>query len=44
MNFDKRGLQIANLNICHIKHKLDDLEILLSESKNVDIQGLVKLF
>ena len=24
MNFDKRGLHIANINICHIKPKLDD--------------------
>ena len=44
MNFDKCGLHIANLNICHIKPKLDDIKIMLSESKNVDILGLCETF
>ena len=43
-HFDKRGLHIANLNMCHIKPKLDDLKILLSESKNVYILGLREIF
>ena len=44
MNFDKHGIYIANVNICHLKPKLGDLKILLSESKNVDILGLCQTF
>ena len=44
MNFNKCCLHIANLNICHIKPKLDDIKIMLSESKNVDILGLCETF
>ena len=44
INFGKRCLNISNLNLCHTKHKLDDLKIMLSESKNVDILGLCETF
>ena len=40
----KRGLRIANLNICHILNKVDELKILLSEKRSVDILGICETF
>ena len=40
----KRGLRIANLNICHILNKVDEIKILLSEKRSVDILGVCETF
>ena len=40
----KRGLRIANLNICHILNKVDELKVLLSEKRSVDILGICETF
>ena len=40
----KRGLRIANLNICHILNKVDEIKILLSEKRSVDILGICETF
>ena len=40
----KRGLRIANLNICHILNKVDEIKILFSEKRSVDILGICETF
>ena len=40
----KRGLRIANLNICHILNKVDEIKILLSQKRSVDILGVCETF
>ena len=40
----KKGLRIANLNICHHLNKKDEIELLLSEKRSVDILGLCETF
>ena len=40
----KRGLRIANLNICHILNKIDEIKLLLSEKRSVDILGVCETF
>ena len=40
----KRGIRIANLNICHILNKMDELKILLSDKRSVDILGVCEPF
>ena len=40
----KRGLRIANLNVCHILNKVDEIKILLSEKRSVDILGICETF
>ena len=40
----KRGIRIANLNICHILNKMDELKILLSDKRSVDILGVCETF
>ena len=44
MQFEHRGLHVANVNICHIKPKLDEIKLLLSSSTKVDILGLCETF
>ena len=39
-----QGLHVANVNICHIKPKLDEIKLLLSSSTKVDILGLCETF
>ena len=42
--FQKRGLYISNINIYHLKSKLDEVKLLLSSYNNVDVFGIfVKL-
>ena len=40
----KRGLRIANINICHLLPKLDEVKILLHERRTVDILGVCETF
>ena len=44
LNFDNKGLNIMNLNIRHLKPKLDDIKILLQPSNKIDILGLCETF
>ena len=37
LNFKRRGLHFCNLNIRHLKPKLDDVKLLLRSSNLVDI-------
>ena len=39
-----RSIHITNLNIRHIKPKLDELKILLSESNQIDILGVCETY
>ena len=41
--FDRRGVHIANLNIQHLKPKLDQVNIMLHES-DIDILGVCETF
>ena len=42
--FQNKGFHICNLNIKHVKPKLDNINLILSSSNNVDIQGLCETF
>ena len=44
LHFEHRGLDVANINICHIKPKLDEFKVLLSSSSKLDILGLCETF
>ncbi|MCG8066696.1 MAG: hypothetical protein JAY84_02445 [Candidatus Thiodiazotropha taylori] len=44
LQFNHRGLHVANVNICHLKPKLDEVEILLNSTANLDILGLCETF
>lgn len=44
LNFQHRGIHIGNLNIRHLKPKLDEVKILLNSSNKVDIFGLCETF
>ena len=44
LDFDNKGLNIINLNIRHLKPKLDDVKILLQRSNKIDILGLCETF
>ena len=39
-----KGLHVANVNICHIKPKLDEIKLLLNSSSKLDILGLCETF
>ena len=39
-----QGLNVANVNICHVKPKLDEIKLLLNSSFKLDILGLCKTF
>ena len=41
--FDHRGIHIANINIRHLKPKVDQIKIMLQES-NIDILGTCETF
>ena len=41
---NKKGLHVANINICRIKPKLDEIKLLLNSSSNLDILGLCETF
>ena len=43
-NFQKRGLHVSNINICHLKPKLDEVKLLLSSDNNVDVLGICETF
>ena len=38
------GLNVANVNICHMKPKLDEIKLLLNSSFKLDILGLCETF
>ena len=42
--FQRKGLHICNLNIRHVKPKLDDIHLLLYSSNHIDILGLCETF
>lgn len=42
--FLKRGIHIANLNIRHLKPKLDEIKIMLSSSNSIDVLGTCETF
>lgn len=42
--YKRRGFHICNLNIRHLKPKLDDTKLLLSSSNSVDILGICETF
>ena len=42
--FNRRGFHICNLNIRHLKPKLDDVKLLLRFSNSVDILGICEMF
>ena len=42
--FNRRGFHICNLNIRHLKPKLDDVKLLLRSSNSVDILGICEMF
>ena len=44
LNFEHRGIYIVNLNVRHLKPKIDDVKIMLQELNNVDILGLCETF
>lgn len=44
VNFQHRGIHIANLNIRHLKPKLDDVKIILDHVNQIDIFGVCETF
>ena len=40
----KGGLRIGNLNVCHLLPKLDEIRLILHESRSVNILGLCETF
>ena len=42
-NFQKIRLH-SNINICHLKPKLDEVKLLLSSGNNVDVLGICETF
>ena len=44
LEFKRRGIHIANLNIRHLKPKIDQMKILLDQSNSIDIFGLCETF
>ena len=43
-SFQSRGIHIVNLNIRHLEPKVDELKVLLPESKQVDVLGVCETF
>ena len=43
-NFQRRGLHLSTINICHLKPKLDEIKLLLSSANNVDVLGICENF
>ena len=41
---EHKGLHAANVDICHIKPKLDEIKLLLNSSSKLDILGLCETF
>ena len=41
---EQKGLHVPNVNICHIKPKLDEIKLLLNSSSKLDILGLCETF
>ena len=39
-----QGLHVANINICHLKPKLDEIKILLNSASNLDLLGMCETF
>ena len=44
LNSEHKGLQVASVNICHIKPKLDQIKLLLNSSPKLDILSFRKTF
>ena len=44
LQFKHRGLHVANINICHLKAKLDEIKILLNSASNLDLLGMCETF
>ncbi|MCU7800562.1 MAG: reverse transcriptase family protein [gamma proteobacterium symbiont of Lucinoma myriamae] len=44
LKFPQRGIHISNLNIRHLKPKIDDVRLLLNKSNNLDIFGVCETF
>ena len=44
MQYNHRGIHIANMNIRHLKPKLDDMKILLDSANCIDVFGLCETF
>ena len=44
LQFKHRGLHVANINICHLKPKLDEIKILLNSASNLDLLGICETF
>ena len=43
-NFKHRGLHIVNLNIRHLKPKIDDMKVMLSQENCIDVFGVNETF
>ena len=44
LEFQRKGMHISNLNIRHLKPKLDDVKLLLNSENNVDVFGICETF
>ena len=44
LTFHQRGIHISNLNIRHLKPKLDDVKIILNGTNNIDVFGICETF
>ena len=44
LHSEHKGLHVANVNICHIKPKLDAIKLLLNSSSKLDILGICETF
>ena len=44
VRFGSKGFNVVNLNICHLKPKLDEIRILLSPTNNIDVLGICETF
>ena len=44
IQFNRKGIHIVNLNIRHVKSKLDERKIILNSTKHIDVFGLCETF
>ena len=44
MQFNHRGIHIANMNVRHLKPKMDEIKILLDSANCIDVFGLCETF
>ncbi|MCW4336379.1 MAG: reverse transcriptase domain-containing protein [Candidatus Thiodiazotropha endolucinida] len=44
INFKHRGIHFCNLNIRHLKPKIDDIKLLLNQTNSIDVFGICETF